>query len=75
MAGCSHQYVENSVRDVEERMNGGAVNEDRSPENEAMDLRKALHEPLFCADTPPPSFSLEDIVVEELVELGWGKTF
>lgn len=44
-------------------MNGGAVREERSPENEAMDLRNALHEPLFCAETPPPSLSLEDIVV------------
>jgi hypothetical protein len=26
-----------------------------------MDLRNALHEPLFCAETPSPSFSLEDI--------------
>ena len=40
-------------------MKGGAVNEERSPENDAMDFRKALHDPLFCADTPPPSFSLE----------------
>jgi hypothetical protein len=42
-------------------MNGGAVNDDRSPENEAMDFKKAVQEPLFCADTPPPSFSQEDM--------------
>lgn len=42
-------------------MNGGAVKDERSPEKDAMDLRKALHDPLFCADTPAPSFSLEDI--------------
>ncbi len=41
-------------------MNGGAVRVERSPENEAMDLMKADQEPLFWADTPPPSFS--DIV-------------
>jgi hypothetical protein len=26
-----------------------------------MDFRKALHDPLFCSDTPPPSFSFEDM--------------
>lgn len=51
------------MRDVEERMNGGAVKDDKSPENEAIDFKKALQEPLFCADTPAPSFSLEDIIV------------
>jgi hypothetical protein len=35
--GCSAQYAENSTRDVEERMKGGAVKEDKSPLNEAMD--------------------------------------
>lgn len=42
-------------------MNGGAVRDERSPEKDAMDLRNALHDPLFWAETPPPSFSLEDI--------------
>ena len=69
MVGCSHQKDENSVRDVDERMKGGAVKDDKSPENEAMDLRKALQEPLFCADTPAPSFSFEDIVVGRWVSL------
>lgn len=36
-SGCSHQYEENSVREVPERMNGGAVRDERSPLNEAMD--------------------------------------
>lgn len=36
--GCSVQYAENSTRDFEERMKGGAVKEDRSPEKEARDL-------------------------------------
>lgn len=35
--GCSAQYAEYSVREVEERMNGGAVNEERSPLKDAMD--------------------------------------
>lgn len=35
--GCSVQYAEYSVRDVDERMNGGAVREDRSPLKDAMD--------------------------------------
>jgi hypothetical protein len=35
--GCSHQYDENSVRDVDESIKGGAVSEARSPVKEAMD--------------------------------------
>jgi hypothetical protein len=35
--GCSHQYELNSVRLVDERMKGGAVRDDRSPLNEAID--------------------------------------
>jgi hypothetical protein len=42
-------------------MNGGAVKDERSPLKDAMDLRNALQDPLFCAETPPPSFSLEDM--------------
>jgi hypothetical protein len=38
-AGCSHQYAEYSVREVVERMNGGAVRDERSPLKEAMDWR------------------------------------
>ena len=60
-AGCSAQYELNSTNEVEERINGGAVRDDKSPENDAMDLRKALQDPLFCAEMAPPSFSLEDI--------------
>jgi hypothetical protein len=37
MAGCSHQYDENSVKLVEERIKGGAVRLARSPLNEAID--------------------------------------
>lgn len=35
--GCSHQYEENSVREVEDRIKGGAVSEESSPVKEAMD--------------------------------------
>jgi len=35
--GCSAQYEEYSVREVLERIKGGAVMEDRSPLKEAMD--------------------------------------
>lgn len=38
--GCSAQYEENSVREVDDRMNGGAVREDRSPEKLAIDYRQ-----------------------------------
>jgi len=44
-------------------MKGGAVREDKSPEKDAMDFRNALQEPRFWAETPAPSFSLEDMVV------------
>lgn len=37
IAGCSAQYAEYSTSDVEERMKGGAVREDRSPLKDAMD--------------------------------------
>lgn len=69
--GCSAQYEENSVREVVLRMNGGAVIEERSPLNEAIDcrhisnralfntltlaLRKDDHDPLACAGTAAPS--------------------
>lgn len=43
-------------------MKGGAVNDDKSPEKDAMDFKKAVQEPLFCAETPAPSASFEDIV-------------
>jgi hypothetical protein len=35
--GCSHQYPLNSVKLVDDRMNGGAVRDDRSPLKEAID--------------------------------------
>ena len=35
--GCSVQYAENSVREVVPRIKGGAVKDERSPLNEAMD--------------------------------------
>ena len=37
MEGCSAQYDEYSTSDVDERMKGGAVKDDKSPENEAID--------------------------------------
>lgn len=43
-------------------MNGGAVKDERSPEKEAMDFRKADQEPLFLSAMAPPSFSPEDIL-------------
>jgi hypothetical protein len=36
MLGCSAQYEENSVREVDERMKGGAVRDERSPEKDAI---------------------------------------
>lgn len=39
MDGCSVQYAENSVRDVVPRMNGGAVMDERSPLNDAIDWK------------------------------------
>jgi len=38
--GCSAQYDEYSVNDVPLRMKGGAVRDEMSPLNEAIDLRK-----------------------------------
>jgi hypothetical protein len=38
--GCSHQYELNSVRLVDERINGGAVRLERSPLKEAMDCSR-----------------------------------
>ena len=46
--GCSAQYDENSVSDVEERMNGGAVMDERSPLKEAKDRMKELHVAFDC---------------------------
>jgi hypothetical protein len=71
MEGCSAQYDENSVNEVEDRIKGGAVNEDKSPEKDAIDFRNALHDPLFCADTPAPSFSLDDMVVLRYLWGNW----
>lgn len=35
--GCVDQYEENSVRDCDDRIKGGAVKDERSPLNEAID--------------------------------------
>ena len=43
-SGCSLQYCEYSDNEVGDKMNGGAVNEDKSPLNEAIDLRNDVHE-------------------------------
>jgi len=40
------------VRDVGDRMNDGAVSEERSPEKEAMALRNELQLPRCDAGTP-----------------------
>jgi hypothetical protein len=40
--GCSAQYEEYSVKETPLRMKGGAVREEISPLNEAMDLRKEV---------------------------------
>lgn len=37
--GCSAQYAENSTSEVEERMKGGAVSDERSPEKDAIDCK------------------------------------
>ena len=42
MLGCSVQYAENSDSDMVPSMNGGAVREERSPLNEAMDFTNAF---------------------------------
>ena len=49
------------MRDVDERMNGGAVSDERSPLNDAIDLRKAVQELLFWAAMPEVSESVVDI--------------
>lgn len=38
MGGWVAQYEENSVRDWDDKMNGGAVRDERSPLKEAIDL-------------------------------------
>ena len=35
-SGRSHQYAGNSVSEMGDRMNGGAVKDERSPEKDAM---------------------------------------
>lgn len=61
-SGRSHQYAGNSVNDVGERMKGGAVKEERSPEKDAMDLRNEVQLPRCDAGTASPAVS--DIVLE-----------
>jgi hypothetical protein len=46
--GCSAQYAEYSVKEVPERMKGGAVNEERSPLKEAIDFKKLAQDPLLA---------------------------
>lgn len=43
-SGCSAQYWEYSTSDVGDNIKGGAVNEDKSPLKDAIDLRKDVHE-------------------------------
>jgi hypothetical protein len=64
--GCSAQYEENSTSDLDDRIKGGAVRDERSPEKDAIDFKNALHDPLFCSETPAPSPTLEDILLCEL---------
>lgn len=40
--GCSHQYELNSVKLVEDKINGGAVRLARSPLNDAMDCVQGI---------------------------------
>lgn len=53
MSGCSAQYAENSTRDVDERMKGGAVSEERSPENDAIDCGYPASVIVFSERTRP----------------------
>jgi hypothetical protein len=48
-SGCSPQNCEYSTNEVGDNMKGGAVNDDRSPLYEAIDLRKLVHEEDFAA--------------------------
>ena len=43
-SGCSAQYCEYSLKEVGDKMKGGAVKEDKSPLNSAIDLRNDVHE-------------------------------
>jgi hypothetical protein len=56
--GRSHQYAGNSVRETGERMNGGAVKEDKSPEKDAIDLRNDDQLPRWDAGTASPGCSV-----------------
>ena len=42
MLGCSVQYAENSDSEIVPRIKGGAVRDERSPLNEAMDFTNAF---------------------------------
>lgn len=42
--GCSDQYWEYSTSDVGDKINGGAVNDDKSPLNEAIDFKNDVQE-------------------------------
>jgi hypothetical protein len=66
--GCSAQYEENSTKDVDDRMKGGAVMEARSPLNDAMDFKNEVHEPLDCGGTAEPSsFELDLLLPFQLM--------
>lgn len=47
----------NSVREVGDRINGGAVSEERSPEKEAIDLRNDDQLPRWAAGTAYSSYN------------------
>lgn len=41
-SGCSAQYSEYSVNETGDKMNGGAVKDERSPLKEAIDFKKEV---------------------------------
>lgn len=43
-SGCSAQYSEYSVNETGERMNGGAVKDERSPLNDEIDFKNEVHD-------------------------------
>lgn len=61
--GCSHQKEEYSVREVDERMKGGAVMEERSPLKDANDCvsshqHGSIHRPFAMQALPSRSWSM-----------------
>lgn len=51
--GCVAQYEENSVKDWDDKINGGAVRDERSPLNEAIDLNESLCQYSISNDQVP----------------------